>query len=151
MFHFLKFSRLPAAGLLLSLCLGCGQGGPELNIAPAKGTVKLDGSPLPNAIVVFTPESDGIPATATTDENGRFTLTTKEPGDGAMVGKHKITVREKPPEPNETITSEEEYGPSDPNAKSRIPAMYARPDQSGLTEEVTASGDNDFTFELKSQ
>lgn len=68
---------------------GCNQG-PRL--AKVSGVVLLDGKPIEGASVLFTPEAGGRPADGVTDKEGKFTLQTFEPGDGALVGKHKVAV-----------------------------------------------------------
>lgn len=140
--------------LLLPLCLfsvvlmGCGgTDGPALDLAPAEGTLTIGGAPLPNALVTFHPES-GRPATGRTDDAGHFTLMTKEPGDGAAVGNHKVTVMADSSVSAE-INSEDAYTTPDPNSDSGIPGKYVNPNTSGLTAEVTADGENKFTFNLE--
>ncbi len=68
---------------------GCGSKFPET--FPVTGTVTLDGKPVSGAAVVFTPD-EGRQATGTTDDAGRFELSTFELGDGALPGKHRVTV-----------------------------------------------------------
>jgi hypothetical protein len=140
--------------LAFSLCLfsliaiGCGGAdGPALDLAPAEGTVNLDGSPLPNAVVTFHPES-GRPATGRTDDSGHFTLMTKEPGDGAKIGSHKVTVMADNTMSGE-INSEDAYSVPDPNSESAVPGKYVNQNTSGLTADVTADGENKFTFDLE--
>lgn len=149
---FIKSFGFFVAGLVALINLGCGGSDSELDLVPVTGIVKLDDAPLPNALVTFYPEdTKGFSATATTDEEGKFSLTTKNPGDGAIVGKHKVTVRERPPEQSEEITSGDAYEPTDPKAASKIPLHFSRVEESGISKEVTASGDNDFVIELKSK
>lgn len=76
--------------------VGCGGGG-EHGVAKAGGTVTLDGNPVPDLVVSFTPQSTGSgnpgkSATGRTDAQGKFTLSTYDMGDGAVVGKHLVTV-----------------------------------------------------------
>ncbi len=92
-----------AALCLFSFCLlpialaGCGGGG-DFSTAPASGVVLCDGEPIPNAQIFFMPEEKGSSALvgktgfATADELGNFTVTTYEPNDGAVVGKHRVRV-----------------------------------------------------------
>jgi hypothetical protein len=90
---------------LASTCLwvvfsGCG-GSNEYETTPVSGVVTCQGKPVGNATVNFTPLLDasrapgqrGRPALGLTDKDGRFTLTTYNDGDGAIVGKHTVTVR----------------------------------------------------------
>jgi hypothetical protein len=69
---------------------GCGPERPQT--IGVTGTVTLDGEPLEGAVVGFTPEGGGRPATGTTDAEGRFRLTTFDDGDGALPGRHLVTV-----------------------------------------------------------
>jgi hypothetical protein len=128
--------------LAISLLAGCGPSGPEM--APVTGLIKYNGQPLADAAVVFTPE-DGRPATGITDAEGRFELSTLGDNDGALLGKHSVT-----------ITANASYIPTmwpDPPASPpkgpKIPAKYGMPGQSELQAEVTRDGPNEFTFELK--
>jgi hypothetical protein len=68
-------------------------------MAPASGTVTLNGQPVGNVLVIFHPEAEEgsieaptRPAMATADDKGRFELSTKVQGDGAAVCKHKVSV-----------------------------------------------------------
>ncbi len=54
--------------------------------------VTLDGKPVPNAFVVFTPKGAGRPSQTKTDTEGRFTLKFNASNDGALVGDHSVTV-----------------------------------------------------------
>ena len=109
-----------------------------------------NGRPLPDAQVVFAPEERDRVASATTDESGRFRLTTFHPGDGALPGKHRVTVIARGPakEPlpgSPAALMPEDYAiPGDP----LIPAKYFSSATSGLTAEVSPRGGNDFEFEL---
>ncbi|NMC19814.1 MAG: carboxypeptidase regulatory-like domain-containing protein [Thermogutta sp.] len=161
-----------AAGLIAAA--GCpGGGGAKLNTVKVSGTVTLDGAPLPGATVSFVPKSDGARAAfGTTDENGRFTLTTLNPGDGAMPGSYAVSVT-KPvaaaassapsqdprarggsisPEEAARIKAQAQGGAAATAAAANVvPAKYRSADTSRLTAEVKASGDNTFTFELSSR
>jgi hypothetical protein len=52
---------------------------------PGERHVTLDGTPVEGAGVVFTPEAGGLPANATTDASGKFTLK-------ALLGPHTVAV-----------------------------------------------------------
>ena len=77
--------------LLCVLLLFAGCGRPLDYTAPVTGTVTIGGQPANAFTVIFHP-AKGRPATGTTDAQGRFTLTTFESGDGAVLGDHIITV-----------------------------------------------------------
>lgn len=121
----------PLSCLLFGLVLlgGC-SGDEDFRTAEVQGQVLCQGQPVPGAVVLFRPVSEsgtavsGKPANGNADESGRFVLSTYEIGDGAVVGKHYVSV-----------TSE------DPNA----PLPGKTPDD--LILEVQP-GSNDLTIEL---
>jgi len=131
-------SRFSACCLLLGAFLaavltGCGSSG----IAPVRGTVEYQGKPLEQGRVGFHPEN-GRPAFGDL-KDGQFTLTTLEPGDGAVVGLHRVTVHsDEPSDPNDAFS----------DRISLIPDRYTKPDTSGLTAEVKPGGNNEFQFTL---
>ena len=64
-----------------ALLAGCGGGGgSEARAVPASGTVNYLGKPVEKGTIHFVPEK-GRSASGEI-ENGKFTLTTYEPGDG---------------------------------------------------------------------
>jgi hypothetical protein len=76
-------------GLALAVA-GCGRG-PAL--APVSGTVTMNGKPLARVRVEFWPEEGSPRSTGSTDEAGRFTLTTDGTAKpGAVVGRHKVVL-----------------------------------------------------------
>lgn len=95
---------LLCAGLVLLGVAGCGSSG-EHGVASAGGTVTLDGKPVPELVVTFTPQAaagstnPGKSATGRTDAEGKFTLSTYNMGDGAIVGTHQVTVNLDGPDP----------------------------------------------------
>ena len=126
---------------------------PEM--VPVSGTVLYLGEPLEGASVRFMGKI-GRPAIGHTDANGRFTLTSFDEGDGAVLGEHAVTVTKyakpsfEPPKKADggyQFKSEAEmiafY-----NTPSLLPARYGNTSQSGLRFTVTAEGPNDFTIEL---
>jgi hypothetical protein len=126
----------------LPLLLGCGGSG--LETVPVTGTVTYNGQPLADAAVAFQP-ADGRAATGITDASGKFTLTTLEDGDGAIVGEHTVTVS---PGAGQTAAMPGVDAPVGATQKSAIPDRYSNPGMSGLKASVTADGPNDFTFDL---
>ena len=95
----------------------------------------MAGKPLPNVGVTFLPTGKGPIATGNTNDKGEFTLRTVDPGDGAVIGTHKVAL------------GRAEEGP--PKAGSAaIPAKYGSPETTDLTAEVKAGQTNEFTFEL---
>ena len=82
---------LPYSLAVAILAAGCGPSRPTT--MPVEGVVTLDGEPVEGASVMFAPEDGGRPALGVTDKGGKFALKTFEPGDGALPGKHQVTVR----------------------------------------------------------
>ena len=82
---------------LLFCCLpvvcGCGGGtSDQPPLAEVSGQVTLDGKPLPNVTLTFTPVESGRPSSAVSDDSGNFTLEYTANASGAMIGKHKVMV-----------------------------------------------------------
>jgi hypothetical protein len=104
------------------------------------GKVIYRGKPVEGARVMFYP-SGQRPAAGTTDAEGRFTLLTWKPGDGAMAGEAVVCIAKMKPVdiPN---------SPYD-GAVSVLPDKYLTPSKSPLRRTITAAGPNDFTFELE--
>ncbi|MCI0460603.1 MAG: DUF4198 domain-containing protein [Gemmataceae bacterium] len=78
--------------LLLVALTGCG-GGPS--IVKVSGQLSYKGKPVPNVELDFVPEK-GRPSLGRTDEQGRFELEYDRQQKGALVGKHKVSVRQVP-------------------------------------------------------
>lgn len=139
------------------ICLtGCGPSRPAT--VAVEGTVTLDGNPVEGASVTFIPGGDGKIAMGTTDASGKFTLTTYEPGDGAIVGTHKVTVRKTEGEEVESTAGDTEEGGEDlmgadtgeAAATWITPQKYSNPATTDLTVEVK-SGMEPVTLALTSQ
>jgi hypothetical protein len=151
---------------LLVILQGCSSDDGEPR-QPVTGTVTQKGAPVEGAIVAFTPQAEGMPASGTTDASGVYKLTTKVSGDGAVVGKYKITITkysttlDKPEEnanpaadpsdiTDEYPTGYDEMEESEVAAsisKNLLPAQFALPETSGLTADVIV-GENTFDFSL---
>ncbi len=130
----------------LSAMLG---GCQKKGMAPVQGTVTYRGQPLPKALVVFMPETpDVLPASGMTDSDGRYELMTIVQGDGATIGKHRVTIEARAPAKDQP--SDMGGGPPEQYLETGaplIPEKYFQPDSSGLTAEVKPS-DNTLDFEL---
>lgn len=124
------------ASVVLSLVVtGCGP-----KSVPVTGTISYRNQPVADATVVFTPQGAGRQATGETDAQGRFTLGTDGPGDGAIPGDYAVSVTPKQPPPTEGDYS---VG-SDPP----FPLRYSDP--TGTDLKVTVKDEkNDFPLELK--
>lgn len=121
---------------------GCGKKGPSL--APVVGTIRYEGKPVGGASVSFVPSDPKLrAATAITDDQGNYRLETLGFGEGAIVGKHRVSVALRTPTPPvKDLKTPRQIG------KPLLPAKYFNPDKSGLSAEVTATGENRFDFDL---
>ena len=140
MCRILKIAILAAAGL--TLLTGCGKtvvpGRPET--APVTGQVLADGEPLKECRLVFAPQDHQYAAAGITDEAGRFSLQTFEPGDGAVPGKFKIMVMKFTvvENPNGSVTE-----------THFLPDTYRDPAASGLGTIVKKGESNEVTLQIK--
>ncbi len=135
--------RFAGAAVLLAalFAVGCAKTPPEF--VGVEGQVLLDGKPLPNADVQFVPMVKGfgaeVIAMGTTDENGKFKLTSGG-RDGAAVGENHVTVSEASlPEKFRSQSGEAQMAASKylASLKNRpIPNRYANLAQSPLRVEV---------------
>jgi hypothetical protein len=123
---------------------------------PVTVTVSYKGAPVPDATVTFISE-EGEPSAAygTTDSSGTAKLKTYEEGDGAVLGKQKVTINKEQITGTQSVATQDspDYIPPvgstpPPQVKHLIPAKYSAPDSSPLAAEVTSSGPNEFRFEL---
>lgn len=122
---------------------GCNREG-RLPTTPVRGTVTLDGKPLPYGQVLFVPDNGRVAKGEIVE--GRFILGTYSATDGAVLGKHRVSITAR--KPMETNLNDPlavpQYSPS------LIPERYADPTTSGLEFEVMASG-NEFHIKLSSK
>jgi hypothetical protein len=134
------------------MVVGCGgETGPE--VYPVAGTVLYRGEPVEGAVVAFQSENATKLATGTTDPQGRFELSTYEPGDGAVPGKHKVTVTKIAQAgggSSGTASMEEAYQSTQApaEAKNQLPSKYEVAGTSPLEFTVSADDTNDFKIEL---
>jgi hypothetical protein len=143
--------------LAASVCLvglaGCG--GSDVDLVRAEGTVTLDGQPVADAGVVFTPKKKELclPAAGTTDASGRFALvTTNRPG--AMLGKYRVVISKTelpdlPRGPDGKVDESRLHEMKEMTEVNYLPVRYASADTSDLEATVNATSNN-FTFSLTS-
>ncbi len=121
---------------VVALAVGCGRGA---GTAPVHGKITLNGEPLANASVTFTPSTTGIDAPASngrTDTSGNYTLEVTATGDaGAILGNHIVTV---------ALIGEDKVGE---DADVLVPADAVSLPDHNLSFEVKA-GDNVADFNL---
>ena len=119
------------AALLVLASAGCSEERPGRT--PVTGRVLIDGNPLTVGTIRFIPE-DARQSSATIGADGRFTLTCFEPGDGAVLGRHRVVVAAVEHLSEEAI-------------KWHAPKKYADTQTSGLEVEI-AGATEDLTIEL---
>jgi hypothetical protein len=146
--HIAKNLGLPLA-LLISFVVGCSPAQPtgdrETTVS-AGGELTYQGQPLPYHQVLLTPESSKRPAAGVTDESGKFVLGTNQPGDGAVAGKHQVSVVYVGP-PGSGGDGINDFTPPPP-PKVKIPAKYQRAETSGVSVEIPDGGDQALKINL---
>lgn len=92
--------RLIVLACVATFLSGCG--GSDLpELCTVVGKVTKDGQPVVGASVTFAPVDSGRPSSGRTDAEGNYKLMYNVDTEGAVVGKHKVTVI--------SSTSEEDY------------------------------------------
>ena len=111
---------LVAVALMLAFFVGCN----NRNLGQVSGTVTLDGEPLADATVLFTPIAGGRPTGGRTDSSGRYTLVYDRSGTGAMLGEHavEITTGDELTNDDDTITKIAEKVPAKYNINTELEA-----------------------------
>jgi hypothetical protein len=90
-------SRIVLVALACAVAAGCGNGGIKApGTSPVAGTVQLKGGkPAVGVKVTFHPKFDmgavKFTPSGVTDKDGRFTLSTTAPNDGAPPGEYSVT------------------------------------------------------------
>jgi hypothetical protein len=113
------------------LFAGCG-GGDRPPLGTVTGAVTIDGQPLKGVIVAFMP-AEGRPATALTDEQGRYKLEYVDGVQGCKVGPNTVSF----------------FPPTGGSPSHSIPAKYTN--NSSEFKVDVQKGRNTFDFELKSE
>ncbi len=154
-------------GLVVSLS-GCSGSSGSLKTVAVTGTVTLKGQPVEGAMVSFVPQSpDARAAFGSTNAAGRFSLTTLQPGDGALAGLYNVTIaKSSVPAPAAAApkgdptsfeamnAARQEYeksktaGDKPKEPADLLPVKYKTASTSGLAADVKAGSTNDFTFAL---
>lgn len=156
----LRFLAVSACAVGLTGC----PGNSSLTTEPVEGVVTVDGTPVPEATVMFVPvtEGQGTPATGMTDANGVYKLTaaisgetTAVPQGGTTPGEYYVGVVktniESPMGEEEAqakgipYVAPDSYAP--PKATYVVPQKYNDPKLSGLKVTVK-EGENNIPLEL---
>jgi hypothetical protein len=138
---------VPLLVAVITVVAGCGRGGPVVHFV--EGIVLLDGAPIAEANVAFSPTGgEGLPAVGRTNESGIFHLTSTRgglPEKGAAAGVYTVTITK----------AEYDLGGKPPPADgdfSNVPVRHVVPEPygvaatSGLTATVKPGGGKADTF-----
>ena len=137
--HFRGLRVLLTAGVIVPailLAAGCGD---NSGLSQVRGRVTLDGQPLADATVLFTPVEGGSTSVGRTDSAGEYSLAYSAEKWGAEPGPHQVWIS--------TATSGD--ADSDPPLAptiERVPPHYRQ--RLGITVEVNP-GRNDLDFPLE--
>ena len=128
---------LATIGLVaLASLMGCGG---NSNLGSVSGKVTLEGQPVPDALVKFTPVKGGSPSNARTNSSGEYTLTYTDTEDGAEIGEHTVSI-------STYRAANPEADPPTTLVPEKVPAKYNS--QTTLKADVK-SGSNTIDFPLK--
>ena len=131
-------TRSRHGAVLIVLCclvaVGCSRGPQPV---PVSGTVSYQGQRLVNGFVMFNlaERGEGRPARGRIGEDGSFSMSTFEPGDGVMPAEYIITVRSWVP--GSAPSPEDERAGA--YVTYSIPERYRDPRTSGLKQTVGSS------------
>ncbi len=132
----------PALCRVLSLVgllplIGCDQPGPVL--VPVQGRITLDGKPVSEHVVTFSPigNTQGNGAMGPTDEQGKFALTDVRGETGAHVGHYKVHLYPTPVTPPNDVPSDVV---SVGGGGGSVPAIYIDPNYTPVVATVPEEG-----------
>ena len=134
------------------LFAGCGHSSGHIKTEMVAGLVKLDGSPLSGATIMFHPLVGGEDASAFSKEDGTFVVTSQNgaTGKGAVAGEYAVTVSKQ----EITFSVDPSAGPlSVPTAiygPQLVPTVYHDKESTPLKVEIKR-GRNTVLLELSSQ
>lgn len=143
-----------SAGVVLAFTLaGCGSDPGRPKLGQVNGKVTYKGKPVTSGEVIFTPATGkgnetGHVATGKIASDGSYSLGTFDPGDGAVLGEHVVTVQV-------LDQKAEDMGKMKPDGtfdyvlpKSVVPQKYASVGTSPLRCKVEESGTR-FDIDMK--
>jgi hypothetical protein len=125
--------RLPLVVFGAVLLSGCGG---NKDLAVVRGTVTLDGQPLPNAYVVFAPTTKGTTSYGKTGADGKYEMLFTDKQKGAWVGENVVRIS------TGDLGTGGKAGP-----RERVPVVY---NQQSTLKATVQPGENTFDFDLKS-
>lgn len=129
---------VPALLLGFAIMVGCG--GTE-GYSTVTGNVTLDGQPLPDALIQFSPVNPGSPSYGRTDASGNYELIYSREIKGAELGEHVVAI-------TTAQTGDPDAEPPTQDVPEKLPPKYHS--QTELKVEVKP-GKNVHNFELQSK
>jgi hypothetical protein len=147
---------ISAIVLNLFLLAGCGQSSRTIKTDVVTGKITLDGQPLADANINFTPlNGEGNAAYSITDEKGVYKLQTLQgkANAGTTPGEYLVTIHKSVFEPTGKKVTNQETKELTDELKSRelVPDIYHNPKKSKLKVVVVDGQTNTFDFDLKSK
>lgn len=144
------------AGMGAVLILGCGDTTGLGKRYAVSGKVTYQGKPLEKGRINFIPTQADGRAAGGEIENGDYSLTTAEPGDGAFPGTYKVTIvavdldttKMKEIAKGGQFHHDGAFAKAVKTAKKLVPSKYQVPEMSGLTAEVKAQTNSGVNFDL---
>lgn len=134
----IRWTKLACLGLLVA-SLGCSD---RLATYPVKGKVQFTtGGPVHVGTVELKSREHGIHARGEIQNDGTFTLTTYEPGDGAVAGAHDCVVVQ--------LVMAEGLEGHKPSTIGVVDRRFSSYSSSGLNVEVTADQSNEILLEVE--
>lgn len=144
-----KLSLYPLAAWALFMiltgaaCCSIGCGGSRSDMVPVSGKVTYEGKVVTEGTITFYPVAGGRPSTGPIGSDGNYKLSSVEPGDGAMLGDHKVAIEARKVVSSGPVikTFEDELSqdgslPKAPKIIWLVPETYSTPDTSDLTATV---------------
>jgi len=154
-------SRRPfAAGVIAAGLLtvsGCGSDDGLAQRYPVQGAVTYQNKPLEKGTINFQSVSPNGRGASGNIQDGAYTLTTQNPGDGALPGKYRVSIIAKEidmsgihatsKKQGGTLPSKKDLGKAFQKAKRLIPTKYESPGTSHLEADVKEQSNTiDFTL-----
>ncbi len=141
-----------AMSAMLFLIVGCGKS--VLKTDLVRGTITLNGRPLAEASVAFSPATPGAgnPAYARTDANGVYELQTNlgAPGAGTTPGEYIVTVSKAIMVPTgKTSIQPDGTKSEEKEPKNLLPEKYGDKNKSEFRATVVSGKENVFNFDLE--
>lgn len=131
----IKLLLLPFLTLILTE-FGCSNG--RVPVYPTEGKLLINGQPAANVFVLFHPldsKPDSLRPSATTDNEGKYRLTSHEAYDGGPAGEYTVTLLYEPV--NSPLMRQKGKPP-------QIPANYTKPQSSPLRAKIEAQPKNEI-------